>query len=60
VPDFTVKMKDGTTREFREKGRGRAGGSWTNSMRYEHGFVVFRDEWGAETSIPTEAIAEIQ
>ena len=57
MPDFTVKMKDGTTREFNE--RGRAGGSYINSMRYEPGVVVFRDEWGAEISIPTELIQEI-
>jgi len=57
MPDFTVNMKDGTVRSFHELGR--AGGSYTNSMRYEPGFAVFRDEWGAEVSIPTELIQEI-
>jgi hypothetical protein len=57
MPDFIVKMKDETVREFKE--RGRAGGSYTNSLRYEPGFAVFKDEWGAETSIPTDLIAEI-
>ena len=57
MPDFTVKMKHGTVREFNE--RGRAGGSYTSSMRYEPGFAVFKDEWGGEVSIPTEIIQEI-
>jgi hypothetical protein len=57
MPNFTVKMKDGTTREFNE--RGRAGGSYINSMRYEPGFAVFVDEWGNSVSIPTELIMEI-
>jgi hypothetical protein len=58
MPDFHVTLKDGTKRDFLEKGR--PGGSWTNSLRYEPGFVVFRDEWGGETAIPAELILEIR
>lgn len=51
-------MKDGTVREFVE--RGRPGGSFSNSIKYETGFVVIKDEWGERTSIPTEDIREIK
>ena len=54
---ITIKLKDGTKREFREKGR--CGGSYTISLKYVPGFAVVTDEWGSTTAIPTEDIAEI-
>jgi len=50
-------MKDGTVREFRHTGR--AGGSWTKSLRYEPGFIVITDEYQNETAIPTADVAEV-
>ena len=41
-----VKMKNGTTKKFKHKGR--AGGSYTKSIRYEGGFAIITDEWGSE------------
>lgn len=54
---ITVKMKDGTSREFPHQHR--AGGSYSNKIAYEIGFVVITDEFGKETAIPSEDIAEI-
>lgn len=56
--DITIKMKDGTVREFKE--RGRAGGSWSQSLKYEGGFAIVVDEWGDQTSIPSADIDEIK
>ena len=53
-----VKMKDGSTREFRHEGR--AGGNYTKGIRYEEGFVVIIDEWDNETAIPSADIAEVK
>ena len=58
MASFTIKMKDGTVREFPHKGR--PGGSYTKSIRYEPGFVVIVDEYHNETSIPAPDIAEIK
>jgi hypothetical protein len=57
MPSITIKMKDGSRREFPH--RGRPGGSWTKTLRYEPGFAVITDEYGNETAIPTADIAEI-
>jgi len=57
MSNITIKMRDGTTREFKHEGR--AGGSYTKSLRYEPGFAVITDEWHRETAIPTELIQEI-
>lgn len=35
MASFTITMKDGTVREFPHQGR--AGGSYTKSIRYEDG-----------------------
>ena len=57
MPDITLKMKDGTIREFRHEGR--AGGSYTKRVKYEGAFAVIEDEWGTRTAIPASDIAEI-
>lgn len=51
-------MKDGTVREFKECGR--AGGSWTQSIKYEGAFAIVVDEWGNQTAIPASDIEEIK
>lgn len=53
-----VHMKDGTVRDFPHTGR--AGGSYSKSIRYETGFVVITDEWGNETAIPTADVEEVK
>lgn len=53
-----VKMKNGETKEFKHTGR--AGGSYTKTIRYEGAFAIIRDEWDCETAIPAEDIAEIK
>lgn len=54
---ITMKMKDGTTRRFDE--RGRPGGSYTISLEFVQGFTVVVDEWANRTYIPSDDIAEI-
>jgi hypothetical protein len=51
-------MKDGTKKEFPHVGR--AGGSYTKSIRYEGGFAIITDEWYNETAIPAVDIAEVK
>lgn len=53
-----IKMKDGTTKSFSHEGR--AGGSYTKSIRYEGAFAIVKDEWDNETAIPANDIAEIE
>ncbi len=57
MSDITVKMKDGTVREFRHEGR--SGGSYTKTLRYEGAFAVIEDEYHRRTAIPAADIAEI-
>lgn len=57
MASIKLKMKDGTTRDFPHKGR--PGGSYTKSVRYEPGFVVVIDEYSRETAIPADLIAEV-
>jgi hypothetical protein len=58
MSNITVKMKDGTIREFQHVGR--AGGSYTKSLKLENGFAVIEDEYYNRTVIPAEDIAEIK
>ncbi len=53
-----VKMKDGTTKEFLHEGR--AGGSYTKSIRYDGAFAIIKDEYDCETAIPVNDISEIK
>ncbi len=57
MASITVKMKDGTIREFPHKGR--AGGSYTKSVKYEGAFVVIEDEYYMRTAIPAADVAEV-
>ncbi len=56
--NIKVKMKDGSRKDFPH--RDRAGGSYSNSVRYEGVFVIIRDVYGNETSIPAADVAEVQ
>lgn len=58
MPRITIRMKDGTTKQFDQKGR--SGGSYTNKIEYVEGFVIVTDEWGSTTAIPTADIKEIE
>ena len=53
-----VYMKDGSIKDFPHMGR--AGGSYTKSIRYEGAFAVITDEFYSETAIPVNEIAEIK
>jgi hypothetical protein len=57
MSDITVKMKDGTKREFKD--RGAPGGSYSNSVKYEGMFAIIEDAYGNTTSIPSWDILEI-
>jgi hypothetical protein len=53
-----VTMKDGTKRIFED--RGASGGSYSQSMRAEIGFIVITDAYGKSTWIPSDDIREIE
>ncbi len=55
---IVFKMIDGTTREF--KHRGRPGGSYTIRLTFEGEFAIVTDEWGDRTVIPGALISEIK
>lgn len=55
---ISFKMKDGSNREFRH--RGRPGGSYTVRLTFEGAFAVVTDEYGNRTCIPASDIAEIK
>lgn len=57
MSDITVKMKDGSVRQFKHTGR--AGGSYSKSLKLENGFAVIEDEYGKKTIIPANDIVEI-
>lgn len=53
----TVKLKDGTKREFNDT---RGGGSYNNYVKYEGVFAVVVDVWGNQTSFPAVDVQEIK
>jgi hypothetical protein len=57
MSSITVKMKDGTVREFPHVGR--AGGSYTKTLKFEGAFAVIEDEYYRRTAIPAADIAEV-
>ena len=58
MANIKITMKDGTIKDFPD--RGRPGGSYCNSLRYEGVFAIVKDVWGAETAVPAADIAEIK
>ncbi len=57
MSNIIVKMKDGNERKFMHEGR--AGGSYTKSLKFEGAFAVITDEYHQRTAIPAADIAEI-
>jgi hypothetical protein len=57
MSSITIKLKDGTVREFPHTGR--PGGSATKTLKLENGFATVTNEWDERTSIPAADIAEI-
>jgi hypothetical protein len=57
MANITVKMKDGTVKEFMHEGR--AGGSWTKTVKCKDGFVIITDEWNKQTIIPACDVIEV-
>jgi len=55
--DIQVHLKDDTVDHFTRKGR--AGGSWDNSIKYEGAFAVIIDEWGNQTAYPAADVKKI-
>ncbi|WP_319759542.1 hypothetical protein [Maridesulfovibrio sp.] len=58
MASITIHMKDGTKREYPHKGR--LGGSYTKTIRYEGAFAIVVDEWDNETAIPAADIQEVK
>lgn len=58
MANITVKMKDGSVREFPHEGR--PGGSFTKTIRYEGAFAIITNEYYGEIAIPSNDIAEIK
>lgn len=58
MPNIRIFMKDETKLDFFHEGR--AGGSYTKTIRYEGGFAIVTDEWDKETAIPTSDIKLIE
>ncbi len=58
MASITIYMKDGSKRDFPHHGR--AGGSYTKTIRYEGVFAIVTDEWANETAIPSADIKEVQ
>lgn len=53
-----IKLKSGITKKFPEGSR--AGGSWSQQLKYEGAFAIVIDVWGNQTAIPAEDIEEIK
>jgi len=57
MSSILVKMKDGTERKFPHEGR--AGGSYTKTLKFEGAFVIIEDEYYKRIAIPAADIAEV-
>jgi hypothetical protein len=57
MANITIKMKDGSVKDFPHVGR--SGGSYTKSIRYEGAFAIVTDEYDNETAIPVQDIEEV-
>jgi len=58
MASIKIKMKDRTIRDFPHEGR--AGGSWTKTIKYEGVFAIIIDEWGMQIALPVSDIKEVQ
>ena len=57
MPSIQIKFKDGTVKDFPHKGR--AGGSYTKTVRYEGEWAIVTDEYGQENAFPSSLIEEV-
>ncbi len=57
MSNIVVHLKNGEVMHFKHEGR--AGGSYTKSIRYEGAFAIIEDEWGKRTAIPAENIDQV-
>ena len=57
MKNITLHFKDNSVQSFKHVGR--AGGSYSKSIRYENGFVVIVDEYQNETVFPSDSISKI-
>lgn len=57
MPSIEIRFKDGSVRQFPHQGR--AGGSYTKHLSFEHGFAIVTDEWGTRTTFPSIDITEV-
>ena len=58
MSNISIKLKSGETRRFEHTGR--AGGSYTKTVRFESGWVIVEDEWGTRTAFPSDDVAEVE
>jgi len=58
VRSILISFTDGTSRRFEHEGR--AGGSYSISIRYEGEFAIVSDEWGREAAFPAARIKDIE
>jgi hypothetical protein len=58
VTNVKITKKDGTIMDFPH--RGRAGGSYTVTVRFEGAFVIVRDEWGKDTAVPAADVEMVE
>ncbi len=57
MTDVNVKMKDGRTLLFEDKGA--PGGSYCNEVKHDGAFAVIKDPYGKRTAIPAADIEEL-
>ena len=58
MANIKITLKDGTVREFKHEGR--AGGSYTKTLKLEDGFVIVEDEWDKVVAFPAETVALVE
>jgi len=58
MSSIVVYFKDGSEARFPHEGR--AGGSYTKTVKYEGSFAIVTDEWGNRTAYPAEDIDRVE
>lgn len=57
MADIKVTFTDGTDEYFKDEGA--PGGSYSNTITYEDGFVCITDPYGKQTMFPSSTIKRI-
>lgn len=52
-----ITFKDGAVKEFNQQGC--SGGSWTNTVEYQPGWVVVTDLYKAKYAYPIDIVQEV-